>query len=292
MTQSFAPDMQGDYAEMDEQLFGQQDAAETAATTPTPARQGAPSQPQQPQEQQQPGLDNAAVLAELRRMQNDYNANMRIVQRAIRNGQEPDAQLLQKMQKLEDRLTDLQEQREMESLTLEEQNQRLKEQRDAARKAQNAPQQDDATTDVRIDRTEGWFIQGLADEYHEDVVPDIQAMAEDMGAVLTQEQLDNLLSYAYTAENGPAIVKQGGQYFLDWPRWLRDKVRPALRAEAKNQAEEARNRPQPRSTSPARQSPAAMGNGSRGAAGGTTPIDFFKSSNADEIAAAGWGDLR
>lgn len=285
MQQPFAPaaEPQGDFAALDAQMFGADNGQQ---------EQQAPVQTQQPVVSTED--PSAVVMETLRRMQASLEVQQRTIARLERQNQEVPASLQRTTDLLTQQITDLraqqQEEREMSGLTLEEQNARLKQQRDEARQAKSQPQTE--AQPYQIDRSEPWFVQGMTEQYAEDVVPELKEMADDLGVRLTQDHIDNLRSYALDGEYKVPIVWEQGKPFPDWDNWLRRVVRPALRQEAQRQAEAARaQQGQPRQGSPARQAGPAVGGGSRASTAGTPQIDFFKSSTSDELNAAAWGAL-
>lgn len=273
MTMTQTPALQGDYAELDNALFPADAAGQQAQTPVSQPEQGAPAQPSAPD----------PILERMQRLENTINSATRQMRTVMQQqGTVPEA-LTQRLDTLQGQLADLREQREMDGLTLEEQNAKLRE-KVAAKSAPPPPE-----TPMQITRQEPWFEQAVSDDFHGDVTGEIREMAEDLGVALTDDHLNALRLHAIRGENQVSITMEGGKPYLEWDVWLRKIVRPALRQEAQRQAAEAKAQQQP---SPARQSPAALGGGSRAAAGGTPQLDYFKSSNADEMNAAGWGVLR
>jgi hypothetical protein len=242
--------------------------------------QPTPSVEQAPEDTASVADPTAELLAEIRAARNQ----MAYVQRRL-DKQERDGLPLRRADRetlisATSRLEQAEESRRLADMTDEEQRDYY---RDKAEKAEKARSQPAA---VDVDRADPAVIEQLGEYFDDYVTAELREMADDMGLKLSNREIGVLRQY------GVQQVPIGKDGTADWATWLRKEARPAMRAEVKRQAGEAKSPTGPQRGTP---SQGALGGTSRGGGGanpgGMTWGDAQKIKRVEEISDADYERL-
>jgi hypothetical protein len=195
---------------------------------------------------QTPAEPMSEVLAEIRKAQNQMAYLQRRIDKQEREGLPLRPSDREALATATSRIEQAEESRRLAEMTDEEQRDYY---RDKAQKAEQARRQPEA---VNVDRADPAVIEQLGDYFDDYVTAELREMADDMGLKLSNREIGVLRQY------GVQQVPIGKDGTADWATWLRKEARPAMRAEVKRQADQAK------AGGPARSTP------SQGALGGTT----------------------
>lgn len=198
------------------------------------------------------------ALREIRAARNEAAALRRIVERTQRESTQRAEEDRTARERLEARLEAESEARKLESMTDDERADHYRAQLEEERKARTQP-----AADVQVDRSDP-YIQSLLGGHFDDAVTDeIREYADDIGFAATPETLRVFREAALSDGPDGVPIRRG---VADWDGWIKNKVKPTIRAEIKRMAAEAAGKAPRKSAALPGQG--ALGDASRANAGG------------------------